>query len=453
MIRKWSDKQSAALLGKWFTYKAMGYTLLMMDASQDGDRISLEYLFQKKDRIEPVKADAPKGSLLPSVTEAFPQGAYMQDEIALRFPISFQTKELPVDNAGLPVIEWGPFHPLLPQPVKFRVCIKDEIIEDIAIETGYNYRGIEALCSGKKPEDALEMMERTSELNGFPLGFAFAAAVEQIHGVQVPERAQWLRMFLMEMTFLHAGLQSLNHIAQSLGLLACSARLFRLSGLYQEAAALICESPQFSGLLEFGGLSRDISRETLFAVNAIVQEMGKELQELRNRWASTASIKKRLYGTGKIISDHALMMTGRPCRAAGLQEDLRSLSALPWHKLSYEVPVANGSDCFARAMLMIDDALLSLDLIDQITVEVPKGSVKTAFRADGSGEALVCEPEACGGMAVRVRLEQGRLQSVRIRNAAALNISFLPLCLKGMEINDLPLVISSFEMDLSSMEK
>jgi len=453
MIRKWSDKQSAALQEKWFTYKAMGYTLLMIDASQDGDRISVEYLLQKENRIESVKADVPCNSLLPSVTEVFPQGAYMQDEIARRFPISFQSKTAPGDEAGLPAIEWGPFHPLLPQPIKFRINMKDELIDGISIETGYNYRGMEALCGGRKPEDALEMMERTSELNGFPLGFAFTSAIEQIHGVQAPERAQWLRMFLMEMTFLHAGLQSLNHIAQSLGLLACSAKLFRLSGLYQEAAMLICESPQFSGLLEFGGLSRDISRETLFAVNAVVQEMEKELQDIRNQWVNTASVKKRLYGAGKISSDHAMMMTGRPRRAAGLPEDLRSMSALPWHMLSYKVPVASGSDCFARAILMIDDVLLSLDLIDQITVALPKGSIKTAFRTDSSGEALVCEPEACGGMAVRVRQEQGRLQTVRFRNAAALNISFLPLCLRGTEINDLPLVISSFEMDLSAMEK
>jgi ech hydrogenase subunit E len=452
MSKRLSDKQSAALQGKWFTYKAMGYTLLMMDASQDGNDISIEYLLQKEDRIESVKADVPCNSFIPSVTEVFPQGAQMQHEIASQLPISFQGKAAAGDSTGFP-IEWGPFHPLLPQPVKVRLSMKDEIIQGAELETGYNYRGMEALCSGRKPEDVLELMERTSAINGFPFGFAFARAIEKIHGVQAPERAQWLRMFLMEMTFLHAGLQSLNQIAQSLGLLACSARLFRLSGLYQEAAVLICENPQFSGLLEIGGLNRDISRETLFAVNAVIQEMGKELQDIRNQWENTASIKKRLFGAGKAGREQALMMTGRLRRAAGFPEDLRGLSALPWHKLSYKLPAASGSDCFARAMLMIDDALLSLDLLDQMTVALPKGDIKTAFRTDGSGEALVCEPEAFGGMAICVRQEQGRLQAVRIRNAAALNISFLPLCLKGMEMNDLPLAISSFELDLSAMEK
>lgn len=453
MSRKLSDKQSAALQGKWFTFKTMGYTLLMIDALQDGNKILVEYLLQKEDQIESVKADVPCNSFIPSVTEVFPQGAQMQDEIAQRFPISFQNKASADVGADFPAIEWGPFHPLLPQPVKFLIRMKDEMIEGVNIETGYNYRGLEVLCGGKRPEDVLEMMERTSAINGFPLGSAFVRAIEEIHGEQAPERAQWLRMFLMEMTFLHAGLQSLNHIAQSLGLLACSARLFKLSGLYQEAAALICESPQFSGLLEIGGLSRDISRETLFAVNAVVQEMGKELQDIRNQWENTASIKKRLYGAGKSDTNQALMMTGRLRRAAGLPEDLRNQSVLPWHKLSYKVPIASGSDCFARAMLMIDDALLSLDLIDQMTVALPKGNIKTAFHTDGSGEALVCEPEACGGMAIRVRQEQGRLQTIRIRNAAALNISFLPCCLKGMEMNALPLITSSFELDLSAMEK
>lgn len=453
MSKVWSEKQSAALLGKWFTFRAMGYTLLMIDASHNGNKVSVEYLLKKEERMESVKADAPCNSSIPSVTEVFPQGAQMQEEIARRFPITFQSEASADDIPDCPAVEWGPFHPLLPQPVKFRIRMKDELIEGAETVTGYNHRGLEVLCIGRKPEDVLEMMERISAINGFPFSFAFARAIEEIHEAQAPERAQWLRMFLMEMTFLHAGLQSLNQIARSLGLLACSARIFKLCGLYQEAAALICASPQFSGLLEIGGLSRDIPRETLFSVNAVIQEMEKELKDIRNQWENTASIEKRLHGAGKIDKNHAAMMTGRPRRAAGLAEDLRSLSALPWHKLSYTVPLASGSDCFARAMLMMDDALLSLELVDQITAALPKGSIKTSVRIEGSGEALVCEPEACGGMAVRVRMEQGRLQTIRIRNAAALNISFLPFCLQGMEMNDLPLVVSSFELDLSAMEK
>jgi ech hydrogenase subunit E len=453
MSTNWSEKQSADLLGKLFSLKYMGYTLLMIDASEDRNQVFLEYILQRENQTESVEAEFSCNSIIPSVAEVFPQGVQMQAEIASRFPVTFHTGEPKGDRLGCSIIEWGPFHPLLPQPVKFRIWMKDEVIEGSDIETGYNYRGLEELCTGRKPEDVLELLERTSAMNGFPLGFAFARAIEQIHEIQVPERAQWLRMFLMEMTFLHAGLQSLNHTARSLGLMACSARIFKLSALYQEAAALISNSPQFSGLVEFGGLSRDITRETLFAVNAVVQEMEAELQDIRRQWDSTPSITKRLHGSGKTDPKHAGMMTGRLRRAAGLQEDLRSMSSLPWSKLSYTLPQSNGGDCFARAMLMLDDILLSLDLIDQITGDLPKGSIKTLCRADGSGDVLVCEPEACGGMAVRVRQNRGRLAAIRIRNAAALNISFLEGCLRGMEMNDLPLIVSSFELDLSAMEK
>lgn len=453
MSKSWSEKQSGALLGKWFTYKAMGYTLLMIDATEDGNHVSLEYILQREDRRETVKADVPVNSIIPSVTEVFAQGEYMQREIARRFPVAFHTTEHEGSTPGGSVIEWGPFHPLLPQPVKFKIRMKDEVIEETEIETGYNYRGLEALCAGRRPEDVLELLERTSAVNGFPLGFAFTRAIEELHEVEVPERAQWLRMFLMEMNFLHATLQSLNHTARSLGLMACSARLFRLLGLYQEATALISVSPLLSGLLEIGGLNRDINRETLFAVNAVLQEMEKDLQDIRNQWEGTPSITRRLHDAGKTGHKHAGLMTGRPRRAAGLPEDLRRTSALPWSRLTYTVPQASGGDCFARATLMIEDALLSLDLIDQMTGELPKGNIKASSRTDGSGELLVLEPEAYGGMAVRVRQEQGRLKSIRIRSAAALNISFLPYCLSGMEVNDLPLVIASFELDLSALEK
>lgn len=451
MSRKWSEKQSATLLGKWFSLKSLGYSLLIIDASQNTNNVELEYVLHREGSIETVKASAPRDSILPSVTEVFPEGAQMQREISQRFPVSFHADETGEDYNNCSVIEWGPFHPLLPQPIQFKIWMADEVVRKTDLKTGYNYRGLEELCIGRKPEDVLEMLERTSGINGFSLGLAFVHAVEMIENAEVPEKASWLRMFLSEMNFLHAALLSLNHTARCLGLLACSARIFKLISLYQEATALISDKPQFSGLLEIGGLARDIPRETLFAVHAVLQELDTELKDIRNQWESTPAIAKRLRGTGRVT--RAGLTTGRLLRAAGFSEDLRRVSVLPWNKLSYTMPRAEDNDCFARAMLMFDDALLSLDLLEQMTEAVPKGAVKTPCSTNSPGDILICEPEAYGRMAVRICQENGRLQSVRICNAAALNISFLPECLKGMEINDLPLVTATFELDLSAMEK
>lgn len=451
MSRKWSEKQSATLLGKWFSLKSLGYRLLLIDVSKSAGQVELEYILRRGESIESVKAGAPINSILPSVTMVFPEGEQMQREIAQRYPVAFQSDEPGEAVAGCSMLEWGPFHPLLPQPVQFKIWMTDEVIRRTELKTGYNYRGLEELCVGKKPEDALDMLERTSGINGYLLGLAFVHAVEKVEHAEVPEKAGWLRMFLAEMCFLHAALLSLNHTARCLGLQADSARLFRLISLYQEAAALISDSPQFSGMLEIGGLTRDITRETLFAVHAILQEMEPVLKDIRNRWENTPTIAKRLLGAGKIES--AGLATGRLLRAAGFSEDMRRVSVLPWHMLSYSIPCSEGNDCYARAMLMFGDALLSLDLIGQMAEAAPKGTVKESCRVENSGDTLICEPEAYGMMAVRIRQEEGKLQSVRIRNAAALNISFLPECLKGMEINDLPLAAATFELDLSAMEK
>lgn len=452
MMRKnWSEKQSSSLAGKWFTFKSRGYNLLMINATQAENKIILEYILEKEGDIEIVKASVPPNYEIPSVVEVFPQGEQMQHEITQRYPISFFPRRPKHPDSS--VIEWGPFHPLLPEPVKFRLGLKDEVIESTCIETGYNYRGLEESCAGRKAEEVLEMLERTSVMNGFCMGLAFVHALEKMHGVDVPEKARWLRMFLMEMTYLHASLHSLSHTAQSLGLAACSARIFKLIGLYCEAAALISEHPQFSGVLEAGGLSRDITIETLYTVNAIIQEMEEDLKDIRDQWEGTPSIARRLKKNGIVDDRSARLMTGRAVRAAGISKDFRKDSVLPWSKLSYTIPQAAGSNCFARVMLMMEDALLSLELIDQIAEDMPHGDVKSPCRMDGSGEAIVREPEAYGTLALLVRQDEGRLQELKIRSAAALNFPFLPQCLEGTEIHDLPLVISTFELDLSSMEK
>jgi len=140
---------------------------------------------------------------------------------------------------GYSLIEWGPFHPLLSEPVLFKIHSKDEVIDSISINTGYNYRGIEELCEGKKPADVLELLERSSSVSGIAAGIAFAFAVEKINNIEIPDKAKWLRLILNEMSCFKANLYSLNQTAQSLGLLSDCSEVFRLIDLFNESAEQI----------------------------------------------------------------------------------------------------------------------------------------------------------------------------------------------------------------------
>ena len=120
MMRKSSrEKQSSSLAGKCFTFKSRGYNLLMINATQAGNKIILEYILEKEGDIEIVKASVPPNYEIPSVVEVFPQGEQIQHEITQRYPISFFPRR--PKHPGSSVIEWGSFHPLLPEPAKFRM--------------------------------------------------------------------------------------------------------------------------------------------------------------------------------------------------------------------------------------------------------------------------------------------------------------------------------------------
>ena len=95
----------------------------------------------------------------------------------------------------------GTFSSLTTRACFVSLTISDEIIDQINVETGYNYRGVERLCIGKKVSEALEMLERLSSVNGFSIGLAFLHAVEKINNVNVPERANFLRLIFNELSF------------------------------------------------------------------------------------------------------------------------------------------------------------------------------------------------------------------------------------------------------------
>lgn len=457
MLRAWSEKQSRSLIGKWFGYKSQDYRLLFIKASCEDGFVKLEYILEKNGYIESVDVDIPENSTIPSVVQVFPEGAQMQREIADTYPVRFVSKEEETDfekeQNDFLLVEWGPFHPLLQEPVFFRFLAKDDVIKKAYTETGYNHRGVEVLCIGEKIPHALDMLERISSVNGFSVGLAFLLAVEKINHIIVPDKANYLRLVLNEMSFLRANLYSLSHITKCLGLLSDNSAIFKLISLFNEAASLISDDSQLKGILVPGGVKYDIENETLLQVNAILQDMVHELTSIRNRWNSTRFITERMSNIGKIDKSIARVMTGRAARSAGIAEDTRKLSSLPYHVLSYKIPVADESNCFTRTMLMFDDSLLSLSLIEQAIEIMPRGDVNAFSGLKHKGETIIREPEAFGELAICVGVDEGIVSNIKIRNSSSLNFSFLDNLMIGTDLNELPLLIASLDLDLSAMEK
>lgn len=456
MSRSWSEKQGRTLIGKLSGYRTMDYKLIFINASYDDGFVKLRYILDRNGYIETVDADIPENSAVPSVEDVFPEGMQMQREIAETYPIRFVSREKDVDSEQKQdeeCFEWGPFHPLLPEPVFFRFSVKDDAVNKAYIETGYNYRGIEGLCIGEKVHNVLDMLERISSVNGFSAGLAFLHAVEAINEIMVPAKAGFLRLILNEMSFLRADLYSLSHITRCLGLMADNSEFFKLISLYNEAASLITADPQLKGILAPGGVNFDIGSETLLRMNVILQEMVHELSAIRDRWNNAHFISGRMKNIGEIDKNIARVMTGRAARSAGFDEDPRRFSLLPYHVLSYKVPKAGESNCFTRVMLMFEDALLSLSLIDQAVDIIPEGDVKIPDRLKNKGEMLIREPEAFGELIVHVGIDEGIVTDIKIRNSSSLNFSFLGQILKGTELNEVPLVIASLDFDFSGMEK
>lgn len=456
MIRFWNEKHGRNLISKLVNYKFMDYRLIFLKAAYMEGRVKLKYIFEKDGFTESFDVDIPENGTVPSATEIFPEGAQMESEIADTYPLRFVSQKKvsnPEEKQGNSLVEWGPFHPLLQEPVLFSFSVKDGIIGGVNAETGYNRRGIESLCAGEKIPYVLDMLERISSINGFSAGLAFLIAVEEINRIAVPAKANLLRLILNEMSFLRANLYSLSHITRCLGLLSDNSEIFKLISLYYEAVSLISEDRQLKGILVPGGINRDIDTETLLRLNVVLQETANALASIRDRWSKTPFIAERMSAIGKIDKETARAMTGRPARSAGFCEDTRKFSHLPYHMLSYKLPVTDESNCFTRTMLMFEDALLSLSLIDQAVEIMPEGEVYIADGIKNKGEVLVREPEAFGELVMYVALEDGIVTDLKIRNSSSLNFSFISRVLKGNEVNDAPLIIATLDYDFSGMEK
>ena len=455
MSKYLTEQKDGELIGKWFAYKHMGYSLLLIKANKKQDYVRINYFFEKDENIDLIDIEVPENCTLPSITIAYPEGAQMQKEIADCYPIKFNVQEQDQfeENEDYAAVEWGPFHPLLPEPVLFRFTTNDEIINQIHVEAGYNYRGVEKLCIGKRVPEVSDMLERISSISGFSVGLTFLHAIEEISNVAVPDRAQFIRLIFNELSFLRANIHSLSQLSKCLGLLSDYSDMFRIIKLYNEALNYVAKQPQLKDILVIGGVKENISIESMFQLNVVIQEMVQELSDIKDTWKNTRSIVNRLGNIGKVDMSKASSMTGRIARAAGVDEDIRKLSKLPYSKLCYEISRKEESNCLSRAMLMFEDCLLSLSLIEQAIENLPSGDVKAVVNTNGSGRVLVREKEAYGELVMYVALDDGIVTELKIRNSSSLKFPFLNEYLKGIQINDMPIIFSSFELDLSGMEK
>lgn len=354
------------------------------------------------------------------------------------------------------IIPFGPQHPVLPEPIHFDLVTEDEKVIDAIPSISYVHRGLERLIENRDFIDFVHVADRICGLCSFMHSLGYCQAVEEIMGIEVPQRALYLRTIWAELSRIHSHVFWLGVAADAFGFESLFMQALRLREPVLDIFEETTGARVILGVCKVGGVRRDIDDESLQAIVNRLTMLKVALKELGNVFINDYSVRHRLSGVGFISREdaHTLGCVGPMARASGLEMDLRAIGYAAYQHLEFIPVVETAGDCYARCVVRIRETFQSIDLIRQAVEKIPAGpvDVKVTGAPDGEYYSRVEQPR--GEVIHYVKGNGSRmLQRFRVRVPTFSNIPAMIKILKGSEVADVPNIILTLDPCISCTER
>ena len=252
----------------------------------------------------------------------------------------------------------------------------------------YVHRGLERLIEKRDFIDFVHVANRICGLCSFMHSLGYCQAIEAIMGVEVPERAVYLRTIWAELSRIHSHIFWLGVAADAFGFESLFMQSLRLLESVLDIFEGTTGARVILGVCKVGGVRRDIDAETLKGIVDRLAVLKVNLDEICSVFIEDYSIKHRLVGVGYIsgVDAYKLGCVGPMARASGLAMDMRSLGYAAYKYLDVEPVVETTGDCHARCLVRIRETFQSIDLVRQAAAKIPNRLFDLKVKGTPNGE-------------------------------------------------------------------
>jgi len=361
-----------------------------------------------------------------------------------------------VEGEGIYEIPVGPVHAGIIEPGHFRFSMVGEEIILLEPKLGYKHKGIEKLFEVKSLEENVKLSERVSGDTSFTHSMAFCQAIENIADIEIPARAQYLRVIFSELERLANHFNDIGFIMLDTGYNFGGSNCARLREMLMQIHENLCGSRFLRGINSIGGVNIDITQEKLSQLLAHLRKIYKDFKEVIKISENSSTLLRRLAGTGKLENqlavDHgALGVSGR---AIGIEHDARlEYPYAAYDKIEFNIALENEGDVQARWALRIKEVHSSKLILEKAIEGIPiskelKKSKKIILKPNSFGIGIT---EAWRGEVIYFVItdSNGKIIRVDVRDPSFLNWPLVGHAGKGNVLPDFPLINKSFNLSYS----
>jgi NADH-quinone oxidoreductase subunit D len=295
------------------------------------------------------------------------------------------TVETPIGPAQTMVLNMGPQHPSTHGVLRVILEMDGEIVVKAQPVIGYLHTGIEKSCEAKTYSQIVTLTDRIDYLAPLSNNLGYCLAVEKILGVEVPKRAQYIRVLLAELTRCASHLVWLGTHAIDLGAMTVFLYTFREREEILKIFEYLSGQRMMTSFFRPGGLALEPPADWLDRVRRVINNLPGHIDEYEDLLTKNKIWLGRTVGVGLMSAADAIALgcTGPLLRASGIAYDVRK--AFPYssyEEFDFNIQTQNAGDCYARYQVRVAEIRESIKIVRQAIDKIP---AEGAFRAELPG--------------------------------------------------------------------
>jgi NADH:ubiquinone oxidoreductase subunit D len=343
------------------------------------------------------------------------------------------------------------------------VTLEGETIVDLEPVLGYLHRNHEKIGERNGWLMNMPYTDRLDYITSMVNNHGYALLVEKMAGLEVPERAEYIRVIMAEFTRVVSHLWLIGFFLNDLGafftpaLYAIKAREMVLD-MFEEVSG----SRMMCNYLRFGGVVRDTSDDWLQRAAFLAREkLPRALDELEQLLNQNEILLARTKGVGHLSPEELISagVTGPQLRAAGVNYDIRKAEPYSiYDRFDFEVPLLPNGDVYDRYLMRILEARQSLRILDQALAQIPQGEIMggrsnyTQRVAAGEGYARIEAPKGELGF-YAISNGSGNPWRYRVRSPSYVNLTALPDMTRGQKVADAIIILGAIDIVLGEVDR